>query len=318
MGPPSPPSAPSVVLVAGVRERSLANVLEANGYTVVQPPTGALALDWARDARPDTIILAAELPDTSGIETCRLLHADPRIGRHVPILILTPDKPTPEQRVTALGAGAWDFLRHPGDAEELLLRLQTYLQAKRNLDVALAEGLVDLATGLHSRAALARRARELGALMARQRAALACVVFGFDPDPAPPRAARLLTHTARLSDVVGALAPGELAVLAPATQPAGAVKLAERVGGVLRRAIAGGVLPSGSTLRIGYDAVANLMYSPMDPAELLVHASAALRAGRPEPGHAWVRRFDAGASSQDVRPPSRPSGPVTGRGSPGP
>jgi DNA-binding response OmpR family regulator len=301
-------NAPSLILLAGVHEASLANVLKANGFTVVQPPTGALALDWARDVQPDTII--------ASLDACRLLRGDPRIGHDVPILILTPDRPTPEQRVSALGAGAWDFLRHPGDIDELLLRLETYRQAKRNLDLALADRLVDPATGLHNRASLARRAQELGALMARQRAGLACVVFAFDPDsdPADSRAGRLLTHAARLSDVVGTLAPSELALLAPATRHAGAVKLAERVGGVLRRAIDGGVFRRGSTLRAGYDAVANLTYRPMDPVELLMHASAALRAGTPEPGRAWVRRYDGGAADRDVRSPPRPTEPMSDKG----
>src|SRR6266704_239260 len=101
------------------------------------------------------------IADMSGIDACRLLHSELRIGHTVPTLILTPNKPTPEQRVAALRTGVWDFLLYPPDPEELLLSLETYLQAKRNIDVALA-GLVDPATGLHTRPALARRARELG------------------------------------------------------------------------------------------------------------------------------------------------------------
>src|SRR2546429_7341256 len=132
------------------------------------------------------IIIDAELPDMSGIDACRLLHSDLRIGHTVPTLILTPNKPTPEQRVAALRTGVWDFLLYPPDREELLLSLETYLQAKRNIDVALA-GLVDPATGLHTRPALARRARELGALMSRARGGLACVVFALDADPADPK-----------------------------------------------------------------------------------------------------------------------------------
>src|SRR5437879_13644959 len=91
----------------------------------------------------------AELPDMSGIDACRLLHSDPRIGHTVPTLILAPNKPTPEQRVAALRAGVWDFLLYPPDPEELWLSLEPYLQAKRHIDVALA-GLLDPATGLHT------------------------------------------------------------------------------------------------------------------------------------------------------------------------
>jgi PleD family two-component response regulator len=285
---------PPVLLIAVPHEHSLASVLGVNGYAAVEVHTGTLALEWARDARPDTIILDADLPDMSGIDVCRLLHGDLRIGHNVPILIVSPDKPTPEQRVTALRAGAWDYLCHPGDPVELALKLQTYVQAKRNLDVALAEGAVDPSSGVHSRPALARRARELGALMARKHGALACVVLTLDTDPVDPRAGFVVAQSARLSDVVGALGPGEFAVLAPATDPAGAVKLAQRTAAALQGANGevGPIVP-GSTLRIGYEAVPNLSYAPIDPVELVTRAAQAVRYGKPEPGYPWVRRFDA-------------------------
>src|SRR5438445_9967716 len=125
---------PPLILIAASPEHSLASVFEGRNYIVVQVHTGTLAAEWVRDVRPDTIILDADLPDMSGIDTCRLLHNDLRIGHNVPILILAVDKPTPEQRVTALRAGAWDFLPFPLEAEELSLKLQTYVHAKRSID----------------------------------------------------------------------------------------------------------------------------------------------------------------------------------------
>jgi hypothetical protein len=50
---------------------------------------------------------------------------------------------------------------------------------------------------------------------------------------------------------------------------------------------------------VGYDAVVNLKYAPVDPVALLGRAAAAVRHGRPEPGYPWVRRFDAGTVSGD-------------------
>ena len=44
---------PPVVLIAGAREASLVGMLDVRGYTVVQPPSGALSLDWAREVQPD-------------------------------------------------------------------------------------------------------------------------------------------------------------------------------------------------------------------------------------------------------------------------
>src|SRR2546425_12501994 len=284
--------APPLILIAADPEHSLAGVLEGGYYAMVQVNTGPLALEWVRDARPDLIILDAELPDMSGIDACRLLQSDLRIGHTVPTLILAPDKPTPEQRVAALRAGVWDFLPYPPDPEELSLTLQTYLQAKRNVDVALAAGLVDPATGLHSRPALARRARELGALMTRGRPALACVVFALDADPADPKPGSVVVRSARMSDVVGALSPTEFVVLAPATDHAGAVKLAQRIGGALREVVGATSPVAPALLHVGYDAVTNLKYSPIDPVALLLRATTAVRNGTPEPGCPWMRRFD--------------------------
>src|SRR5438034_9323145 len=281
--------APPLILIAANPEHSLTSVFEGRNYIVVQVHTGTLAGEWVRDVRPDTIIIDAELPDMSGIDACRLLHSDLRIGHTVPTLILAPNKPTPDERVAALRAGVWDFLLYPPDPEELLLTLDTYVQAKRNIDVALA-GLVDPATGLHTRPALARRARELGALMSRARGGLACVVFALDADPAEPKAGSIVVRSARVSDVVGALSPTEFAVLAPGTDQAGAVKLAKRIGGALRDVVgASGSLASAPALQIGYDAVPNLKYSPIDPVALLLRATTAVRTGTPEPGCSWMR-----------------------------
>jgi DNA-binding response OmpR family regulator len=309
------PGAAPVLLIAVAHDQRLARLLEGYLYSVIQVHTGTLAREWARDVRPDAIILESDLPDMKGVDVCRALHADPRIGHSVPILILAADQPTPEQRVTALRAGAWDFLSHTDDPEELALKLQTYVQAKRNMEVALAEGLVDPVTGLHSRLSLARRARELGALMARKHGSLACVVFMVDQDPVDQKAASLVAQTTRISDVVGTLSPTELVVLAPATDHSGAVKLAQRVAGALHEGINGGrALIPGMTLRAGYEAVVNLGYSPTDPVELLARASAAVRTGTPDATFPWVRVFDparaSGASRALVESPVADAGLV--------
>src|SRR5206468_8454601 len=60
----------------------------------------------------------------------------------------------------------------------------------------------------------------------------------------------LVARVARVSDVVGALGPTEFAVVAPATDHAGAVKLARRITAALSETLgSGGVSTPGSTLR---------------------------------------------------------------------
>ncbi len=311
-------STPPLILIGGLAEPTLAGVLQAQGCGVVQVPTGTRVLEWARDLQPDLILIRDDLSEMPAIDTCELLRRDPRIGHNVPILILTSDRPSPERRVTAVSAGAWDFLRYPGDPKELTVKLQSYVQAKRNLDLALAEGLIDPVTGLHNRIGLARRARELGALMSRRHGALGCVVFALETEVPDLEAGSLVARSTRVSDVVGTLSPKELAVLAPGSDDTGVVKLALRVGRALSAGIGGrAVFTPGSNLRAGYDAVANFTYSPVDPVELLGRASHAVRTGKPESGSSWVYRFEESVAAQSgawTSPSSLPGVAPGGKG----
>jgi PleD family two-component response regulator len=291
--------------------RSIAETLGESGHTIVSAPSGAMALELAHDIHPDVVLIDADLTDIPGLEVCRRLRTDPAIGRNVPIILLLPDKPTPAQRVNALRAGAWEFLRIPGDREEILLRLRTCIESKRNIDEALADGFADVSSGLHDQSGLTRRARQLEALMARMHAPLACVVFELDTDEPDPEAARFLTAAARASDIVGELSPNKFGVLAPATDGTGAVKLATRLmesfaESVIDRSTHRGIPAARWSMRAGYDAVANAMYSPVDPAVFIARAATAVRGGAPELGHQNVRRYTP------TRPTdAQPSGPET-------
>jgi PleD family two-component response regulator len=293
------------VLVIAGQEHSLPRLLEQRGYVVLHAYTGAQAFKVARGLGADIIILDSEMPDLSWEDACDVLQADLRLSHSVPILVVTRTNPTPEQRVAGVRAGVWDFVVYPPAPGDLALKIDTYAQAKRNVDVALAEGLVDPVTGLHSGPALARRARELGAVMARQHAGLAVVVFSLHGPP-DPEAGSLLAQAVRASDLVGALSRTELAVVAPGTKETGAVRLAQRVAPLLRERLRSGEqggVAAALALRVGYDAVANLRYSPIDPIELLARASTAVRTGEPEAAAPWVRRFDAaGIMSREGSP----------------
>jgi CheY-like chemotaxis protein len=280
-----------VVLVAAPPGHAIVPFLNEQQYSTVQVHAGMMLLDWALDTKPDIIVLAAQLPDITPIDACRVLHADLRIGHHIPTLILTTQEPTPTQRVEALTAGVWDFIRFPDEPAALALKLRTYAQAKHNLDVALSEGLMHPGTGLHSRMGLARRVRELGALMARSHGSLTCLVFSTDAEDvgALPRIA---AHAVRTSDAVGGLSSQLFGIIAPGTDQVGAVQLARRVGAVLLTWLGADATNANVRVRAGYESVANLKYSPVDPVELLTRASAAVREGVPEPGLPWLRRYD--------------------------
>ena len=248
----------------------------------------------------------------SGLDVSRRMRGDPAVGRNVPIILLVPDKPTPEQRVNALRAGVWEFLQVPGNRDEILLKLRTCLEAKRNIDAARADGFADWANGLHHQTGFTRRARQLGALMARMHAPLACVVFELDTDEPDPEAGDFVTKAARTSDVVGEISSSRFGVLAPATDGPGAVLLARRIVETFSALVADRSKNRGTPLprwnmRAGYDAVSNAMYSPIDPALFIARASTAVRRGIPEVGNEWLRRFSPAPLVHEDPHPTEPA-----------
>jgi len=283
---PLPTHRAPVALLAdeGDRTRRLAGLLEEAGYLVLREGSGQRALECVRANQPDVIIIASDLPDIPGIELCRTLHGDVRLRPTSPPTFLAFAQPaTAQDRVAALRAGASECVTLPLDSEEVVLKADAHVHTKRDADRERAQGLLDPSTGLYNQQGLARRARELGSQAFREHGPLACIVLAIDPGPEDVgrgdelantvrRGVHALQAGARRSDVIGRLGPTEFAVLAPGTNAVGARLLAKR----LAESLNGG----GLHVRLSYEAVANVGYTPIEPVELLVRAAAAVRTGR--------------------------------------
>ncbi|HEY7504675.1 MAG TPA: response regulator [Gemmatimonadales bacterium] len=302
------PNAP-LVLIANDQEwsaRSLESILGPSGYAVVRAYTGQQALERARTSQPDLIILDAQMPDMHGFEVCRALRGDPRFSATTPIVITTSGPSGRTQRLEAYRAGAWEFLGQPLDGEALLLKLNTFLESKREVDGLREENLLDPGTGLYNMRGLSRRAREIGAEAFRRRDPVACVVFAPDIEAAEEetpeeesrrmsdQVALLFRQAGRASDAIGRLGMAEYGVIAPATGPEAAVRLARRLGGAVESSpipIRGG--ERTLKLRAGYCAVPDFAESSVDAVELLLRATTALRDLKREgPSGERIRAFD--------------------------
>lgn len=307
----APRSHPPLVVIANSQEwhtRSLESILGPHGYAVLKAYTGKQALERARGAQPDLIIVDTDLPDLDGLEVVRALRHDAAISESTPILVTSPGHPTRQKRLDALRAGAWDYLGATYDAEELPLRLDAYVRAKFDADRAREESLLDRITGLYNIRGLARRARELGSQAFRAEEAFACIVFaprledGADGvadevvvRAAVDRLARALRESGRVSDAIGRLGPTEFAVVAQGTDGEGVVRMAERLQRILD---AESAKDGGAKLRVaaGYDAVANYHDAPIEPSDMLVRATMAMRLSRSDESGGWIRRFETRAN----------------------
>jgi two-component system, OmpR family, KDP operon response regulator KdpE len=103
--------------------RFLCTSLTAHDYAVFEAASGQEALAAVQVHRPDLVILDLGLPDLDGIDVTRLL----REWTAVPIVILTVQDQE-GAKITALDAGADDYVTKPFGMGELLARMRVALR----------------------------------------------------------------------------------------------------------------------------------------------------------------------------------------------
>jgi two-component system, OmpR family, KDP operon response regulator KdpE len=97
--------------------------LSSQGYAVFEASSGTDAIARVSDIKPDIIILDLGLPDIDGIDIIPLL----RQWSKIPIIVLSV-RSTETDKVSALDAGADDYLTKPFGVNELLARLRANLR----------------------------------------------------------------------------------------------------------------------------------------------------------------------------------------------
>jgi len=310
----APDLTPLVLLVDDQEwtSRSIESILRPKGHVVLKAYTGQQALDLVRKVSPDAVLVDVHLPDIDGIELVRQLRNSPTIQSMTPMLMITSDSVGKTERLEALGAGAWDILAHPLDANELILRMDTFIRAKQESDRVREEGLTDPTTGFYNVRGILRRTKEVSADAVRFHRPLTCLAFGphtFAGDTGDPagmealvdaigqRVATALRSVTRLSDTVGRLGPGEFVVVAPGTDQEGAVRLADRVLRAIEDAADGdgrnplATIEQLRQIRAGFCAVQG--QEPTSPEDLLLKATMALRRAQSGDSTFRVRAYDA-------------------------
>lgn len=103
--------------------RFLRTALGAHGFVTFEAETGKQGLTMAATHKPDLIILDLGLPDMDGVEVVARL----REWMTRPVIILSA-RDMESDKVTALDAGADDYLTKPFGVEELLARIRVALR----------------------------------------------------------------------------------------------------------------------------------------------------------------------------------------------
>lgn len=288
--------------------RSMETVFQQKGYQVTRTASGKEGLQLARTGRFDVIMLDERIEQLSGIDACIALRDDPLFDHATPIVIVSSAHSSLPSRTAAYAAGAWEYCHQPVDVDGLFLKLATFLRARRELAEHQAKSLMDPTSGLYTDFGLQQLAEQLEARAVRNHEPFACLAFASGQsrtDSATsadtiPTTFRDLAHVvreqARRSDVIAMRGEWQLAVLAPATDAAGARRLVARLQSELESTGRG--KGSEVRLRAGYCAVSDLAAAKVDVNELVHRAESALAlvgtAGQP----GSVLSFDDIAASE--------------------
>ena len=118
-------AAPAIVVVEDDRQirRFVRSTLEAEGCKVFEAESGRQGLVEAGTRKPDLVVLDLGLPDIDGVDFIR----DLRAWSETPIIVLSA-RSTEADKVTALDAGADDYLAKPFGVAELVARVRALLR----------------------------------------------------------------------------------------------------------------------------------------------------------------------------------------------
>jgi len=101
------------------------DLLEANGYDIVQTRNGLEAIDLAREHHPDLILMDIQLPEVSGLEVTKWIKEDDDL-RSIPVIAVTAfAMKGDEERIRQGGCEA--YLSKPISVAKFLDTVKTYI-----------------------------------------------------------------------------------------------------------------------------------------------------------------------------------------------
>ena len=100
--------------------------LAVRGFDTVVSTDGSRALQLLETEEPDIVLLDLMLPEADGFELCRHIRARSTVG-----VIVVSARGGERDKVSALNAGADDYMTKPFSIEELLARISATLRRTR-------------------------------------------------------------------------------------------------------------------------------------------------------------------------------------------
>jgi DNA-binding response OmpR family regulator len=103
----------------------LEKLLSIDGFETKSLNESALAVETAREMKPDLFLIDLMMPQPDGFRLCRMLREIPEFSL-TPIIIVTALDDS-DSRAVAFGAGANDYITKPFHPDELTERINELL-----------------------------------------------------------------------------------------------------------------------------------------------------------------------------------------------
>ncbi|MBU5487786.1 response regulator transcription factor [Clostridium sp. MSJ-8] len=107
--------------------------LNNSGYDTILASNGVEALKYAKDEKPDLVLLDIMIPEMDGIEVCKNIRAEKTLV-NTSIIMLTA-KSEELDKILGLELGADDYITKPFSIRELLARVKAVLR-RNNISVS--------------------------------------------------------------------------------------------------------------------------------------------------------------------------------------
>lgn len=127
---------PALILAVDDTPRNLQLLnayLTPEGYQIAVASNGKQALKVLEKITPDLILLDIMMPEMDGYQVCDAIKNHP-IWKNIPIIFLTA-KASEEDILQGFESGGVDYVTKPFRAPELLARIRTQIELKRNRDL---------------------------------------------------------------------------------------------------------------------------------------------------------------------------------------
>ena len=111
--------------------RLLDAVLSPHGYQVLTASSGEEAVEKLGQTVPDLVLLDIVMPGIDGYEVCRRIRGNPDT-EFLPVVMITASGD--QEKISAIQAGADDFVSKPFNQRELLARVASLARVKRYHD----------------------------------------------------------------------------------------------------------------------------------------------------------------------------------------